>query len=481
MTQPPAGDGVPGPSSSAAATAGASTGEPELARRLGTWDAVLITVGSVIGTGIFLTTSDIARELPSATLILGVWVLGGVLTLCGALTYGELGAMFPRAGGIYHFLKEAYGTPVGFLYGWAAFLVIMSGGIAALAVAFGEYFGSFVPWFSTSHLLWEVPLGGGTWRVSGGQVAAAIAILVLTLSNHFGVREGALVQNLLTVVKVGGVGLLVVFGLWAAPGAGAALSSSAAPALAAPAGLLSAVGIAMIAALWTYDGWYGATFSAGEMRDPSRNLPFGLVWGTVLIVALYLGLNVVYLRALPIEEIASSTRIAEDATVALLGPGAGKLVSAMIVVSTLGCLAATLLYSSRIYLPMARDGVFFRSFGVVHPRWRVPTISLWAQSVWAILLTLSGTYEQLYTYVVFAAVAFHALGGMAVIVLRRSRPDLPRPYRVWGYPLVPIVFIGSSLLLVGNTLVERPVEALLGTGLVLLGLPAYAWWRSRPA
>lgn len=474
---------VPAVASTAAgqAASGEISAQPELARRLGTWDAVLLTVGSVIGTGIFLTTSDIATLLPSAPLVLGVWVLGGVLVLCGALTYGELGALFPSAGGIYHYLKEAYGTPVGFLYGWAAFLVIMSGGIAALAVAFGEYFGSFVPFFSTGNVLLELPLGGFVWRLSGGQLAAAIAILVLTLTNHFGVREGALVQNLLTAVKIAAMGLLVVAGLLVASPGGAALTTATSMPAIGLGALLSAVGVAMIAALWTYDGWYGATFSAGEMRDPARNLPLGLVWGTVLIVALYLGLNVVYLRALSIDAVASSGRVAEDATVALLGAGAGKAVAAMIVVSTLGCLAATILYSSRIYLPMARDGVFFRSLGTVHPRWRVPTLSLWAQSLWATALTLTGTYEQLYTYVVFAVVAFQVLGGAAVIVLRRSRPELPRPYRVWGYPWVPIVFIGSSLLLVANTLVERPVEALLGTGLVLLGLPAYAWWRRHPA
>jgi APA family basic amino acid/polyamine antiporter len=437
---------------------------------------VLITVGSVIGTGIFLTTADIARVLPSATLILGVWVLGGVLTLCGALTYGELGAMFPRAGGIYHYLKEAYGTPIGFLYGWASFLVIMSGGIAALAVAFAEFFGGFVPFFATGNVLFEAPLGVYTWRLSGGQLAAAAAILVLTAINHFGVREGALVQNVLTALKIAAIAAIVGLGLLAEPPGGSALS---APAVLPGGGLLSALGVAMIAALWTYDGWYGATFSAGEMRNPSRNLPLGLLWGTLVIVALYLGLNLVYLRALPIEAVAASPRIAEDATAALLGTGMGRAVSAMIAVSTLGCLAATILYSSRIYLPMARDGVFFQSFGVVHPRWRVPTLSLWTQSAWAVVLTLSGTYEQLYTYVVFAAIAFHVLGGAAVILLRRSRPGAERPYRVWGYPWVPIVFIGSSLLLVGNTLVERPVEALLGTVLVLLGLPAYLAWRQR--
>ncbi len=233
----------------------------------------------------------------------------------------------------------------------------------------------------------------------------------------------------------------------------------------------------MIAALWTYDGWYGPTFSAGEMRDPSKNLPLGLIGGTVAIVALYALLNLVYFRALPVEAMAETPRIGETAAAALFGAGGARLVSLAVLVSTLGCLSATILYSSRIYLPMAEDGVFFRALARVHPKHRIPGASLWAQSGWAVVLTLSGTYEQLYTYVVFAAVLFHAATGAAVLVLRRTRPELERPYRVWGYPLVPLAFILASVALVANTLVEKPVESLLGLGFVVLGLPAYLGWR----
>ena len=316
------------------------------------------------------------------------------------------------------------------------------------------------------------------FRSDGGQrqLAATGAILALTAVNYLGLRQGAGVQNVLTVLKVGSIGLFVALGfLVRAP-----VEVEMAAALPA-GGLLAAFGVGMIAALWTYDGWYGATFSAGEMRDPKRNLPLGLIWGTLAIVTLYMLLNVLYLRALPVAAMAQTSRIGETAAVALFGAAGGRLLSAAVLVSTFGCLAATILYSPRIYLAMARDGVFFRSLAAVHPRHRTPGRSLWAQSGWAIVLTLSGTYEQIYTYVVFAAVLFHVATGAAVFVLRRKRPEMVRPYRTWGYPWVPALFLLGSVLLVANTLSEKPVESLLGLGLVFLGVPAFAFGRRRAA
>ena len=450
----------------------------ELERRLSTWDGVSITVGSVIGTGVFLVASDIARAIPHGGMLLLVWLAGGLLSLAGALSYAELGAMYPRAGGIYHYLREAYGPLVGFLYGWTCFLVIMSGGIAAIAVGFGEYLGSFVPALSTQNVLLRRQIGDWHWSLSGGQLAAAGAIVVLTAINHIGLRQGAATQNLMTVLKIGALVALAILGLLVAapadPGLTAALPASG-------AALWSALGVAMIAVLWTYDGWYGLTFSAGEMRDPGRSLPRGLIGGTVLITVLYLLANYVYLRAVPIERIAAEPRIAETAATVLFGALGGKLLAAAVVISSFGCLAATILYSSRIYHPMAEDGVFFPALAKIDPVHRVPVRSLWAQSAWAVLLTLSGTYSQLFTYVIFAAVLFHVLAGAAVFVLRRKRPELARPYRVWGYPVVPVFFIAASLWIIGNTAIERPVESLLGLGIIVLGLPAYAYWRRRSA
>jgi APA family basic amino acid/polyamine antiporter len=456
-------------------------GTAQLVRGLGTWDGALLTIGSVVGTGIFLTTSDMARRLPQSGLILLVWLAGGLLTLAGALTYAELGVLFPRAGGLYHFVKETYGPLWGFLYGWTAFLVIMSGGIAALGVAFGEYLGSFLPFFSTQHVLVSVPVGAWKWTVSGGQVAAALAIVILTAVNHLGLKEGAGVQNALTVLKIGSIVVFGVLGLLVParvePQYFERISGGS------PAGLtslLTAFGVAMIAALWTYDGWYGLTCSAGEVRDPARSLPRGLILGTAAVIALYLLLNLAYFRALPVSAMAEAPRIAESAATALFGPGAARLVSLAVLVSTFGCLSSTILYSSRIYQPMAQDGLFFRPLAEVDPRFRVPVKSLWAQTLWSLVLVVSGTYQQLYTYVVFASIVFHAGTAAAVFVLRRRHPELPRPYRVWGYPLVPALFILACVLLIGNTLAESPVESLAGLGLVALGLPAYVWLRRRP-
>jgi APA family basic amino acid/polyamine antiporter len=455
-----------------------SEGEKRLVRGLGTWDAALLTIGSVVGTGIFITTGDMAKVLPHGGLILLVWAAGGLLTLAGALTYAELGVLFPRAGGIYHYVKEAYGPLWGFLYGWIAFLVIMSGGNAALGVAFGEYLGSFLPFFSTKHVLLAVPVGSWTWTLSGGQLAAVAALVVLTAVNHLGLKEGAWVQNVLTALKIGAILLIGALGLFAAA---PAVNAWTEPAHALPTSLLAAFGVAMIAALWTYDGWYGLTCSAGEVRDPGRSLPRGLILGTLAVMALYILLNLVYLRALPTAGMAATPRIGETAAAVLFGPRAARLVSLVVLVSTFGCLSSTILYSSRIYLPMAADGLFFRSLATVDPRYRTPVRSLWAQTAWSVLLTVSGTYEQLYTYVIFSSVVFHAATAAAVFVFRRRLPDAPRPYRTWGYPVVPALFILACLLLIGNTLFEKPVESLLGLGLLALGVPAFLIFRARSA
>ena len=432
--------------------------------------APLLTIGSIVGTGIFLTTADMARVLPHPGLILLVWLAGGLLTLAGALTYGELGAMFPRAGGLYHYVKEAYGPLCGFLYGWTAFLVIMSGGIAALGVAFGEYLGSFLPFFSTRHVLLSLPVGSWTWTLSGGQVAAVLAIVILTAVNHFGLKEGAWVQNALTVLKIGSIVVLVALGLFAPAQVVAGSVRTRRGTI--PGGLLAAFGVAMIAALWTYDGWYGLTCSAGEMRDPGRSLPRGLILGTAAVIALYLLLNLVYVRALPVAAMAETPRIAETAAAVLFGPGAARLISLAVLVSTFGCLSSTILYSSRIYLPMAEDGLFFKLARPGRPQVPDAGACLWAQTAWSVVLTVSGSYSQLYTYVIFASVVFHAMTAAAVFVFRRRLPDRPRPYRTWGYPVVPALFILACLLLIGNTLKESPVESLWGLG---------SWrWGSRP-
>ena len=451
---------------------------PSLARSLTARDGALLTIGSIVGTGIFLTTGHMASALPHPGLILLAWVLGGLLTLSGALTYAELGTLFPRAGGLYVFLKEAYGPLWGFLYGWTAFLVIMSGGIAALAVAFGDVLGGFVPFSSATNRLASVTLGGWTWTLSGAQVVAVLAILLLTAVNHFGLSAGSRAQNALTWLKVGSIAVFAFLGL-TRPAPAAPEIFAPLPAALHGGALWAALGVGLIAALWTFDGWYGLTFSAGEMRNPARDLPWGLIAGAGFVTGLYLLVNAVYVRALPIPAMAGVEAVGEAAAGALFGAFGSRLLAVVVLISTFGCLSSTILYSSRIYQPMAEDGLFFRRLARIDPRTRVPAASLWTQSAWAILLALSGSFQQLYTYAVFAGLLFHSATGASIFVLRRKRPDLPRPYRAWGYPIVPALFLLASLLLVGNTLAEKPVESLWGLGLVAAGLPAYALWRRR--
>ena len=444
---------------------------PTLVRSLGAVDGALITIGASVGSGIFLTTGDIARLCPQPSLILGLWAAGGLFALAGALAYAELGAMFPRAGGQYQFLKEAYGPLWGFLFGWTSFLVIMTGGVAAIAVGFGEYLGAFVPSLGSGVELLSLKLPGVRWTVTGPQLTAAVSVLALTAVNWLGVREGALVQNIATALKFGALLVLVGIGLGApapvAPAWGAPLP---------PGSFVAALGLGLVAVLWTYDGWYVLTFSAGEVRQPERNLPRGLVLGVLVVTLLYLVINWVYLRALDPGALGRSPRVGEAAAAALLGPGAARAVSAVIVVSMFGCLAANILCCARIYQPMAEDGVFFRALARIDPRHHTPSTSLLAQGALAVVLALSGTYDQLYTMVVFAGVLFHAATGAAVFILRRRRPDLPRQVRAWGYPWLTGAFVAGCLALAFATLVQAPVQSLLGLALIAAGLPAYAWW-----
>ena len=443
---------------------------PHLSRRLTTLDTALLTVGAIVGTGIFLTPGDVVGSLPHAGLVLLVWIAGGLLVLAGALTLAEPAAALPRAGGLYLVLREAFGPLPAFLYGWTCFLVIMSGGIAAIAMGFGQWLGVFVPAASADNVL----LQAGRFALTGQQVAASAAILLLTVVNHVGLGPGAGLQNLVTWLKVAGIAGFAAAGFLAP--AREALQPLA-PVPDVPDGLLTAFGAAMIAVLWTWDGWYGALFEAGEMKDPARSLPRGLLGGVLAVMALYGVMNLFYLRALPVADLAGNERAGQAAAAALLGDGAGRLFGALVVVSSFGCLAATILYASRLYLPMAQDGVFFAAAGRVHPRHHTPSNALWMQGAWAVLLTLSGTYRALYNYVTFASVLFLGACGAAALVLRRTRPELPRPYRTWGWPVVPLLFLAACVLLTWNTLLVSPTESLYGLGLVVLGLPAYAWWR----
>ncbi|HYV85719.1 MAG TPA: amino acid permease [Patescibacteria group bacterium] len=475
---------------------------PGLVRALGLWDATLLVIGLVIGSAVFMVTGGpdgVARLLPSPGALLLGWIAGGLLSFAGALVFAELGAALPHAGGQYIFLREAYGDLVGFLYGWSLFAVIHTGTLAALAVGYAEYFGSFVPALGTDRILAVVPvpfLAHGL-PIAAGQLNAVFVIVVLSVINYFGVKEGTVFQGIVTVMKIGsfagfmilgvavGRGNLAHFTMSAAPVAGVSTTSGAAVTGGAAAGA-AAGGItfgsfvlAMIAMLWAYEGWNNITFTAGEIRNPQRNIPLSLVLGMSAIAFIYVGMDLIYIYAMPVSDMIATPRIGETAAAVLFGGAAAKLMAFAVLVSVFGCISATVISGPRVFYAMAQDGLFFRGLAQVHPRYRTPARAIVWQAVWSGALCLSGTYTKLYTFVIFAAVLFYALAGASVIVLRRTRPAWPRPYRTWGYPFTPLIYVALCVVVLVNTLMSQPVESGIGLAILAAGLPAYLYWKRR--
>jgi APA family basic amino acid/polyamine antiporter len=424
-----------------------------LPRKLSLADSVAIVIGVVIGGGIFLVPNLVARSLGSPAAILGVWTFAGVVSFFGALACAELGAAFPATGGQYVFLREAYGPMAGFLCGWSMFTVARSAQVAWMAVTFALYTGYFV------HL--------------SGMAAKALAIgaiVAFTWINYRGVTAGAAVQKSFTAAKVLGLMLIVSSAFVArgvAPEAGTATGAVTA----------SSFGVALIACLLAYDGWVQLSFVAGEIRNPERNVLRALALGSIGCMAIYLLANVAYLRVLSIPEIAASQHVGATAAERMLGPAGGKLVSAIILVSILGTLNGCFLTTPRLYFAQAADGMFFGRFAEVHPRYRTPGFAILMQAGWAIVLVITGTYETLVDYALFTMWLFYGLMVAAVIVLRRTRPDIPRPYRMWGYPVAPLLFLAVTAWFLGNMLVTRPGPSLASLGLTATGLPVYFLWR----
>jgi APA family basic amino acid/polyamine antiporter len=440
-----------------------------LIRAIGLPSAIGLVVGSVIGSGIFLTTGGMATLIPSASLLLLAWILGGVLAITGGLAYAEMGAMFPRSGGVYVFLREAYGGLPAFLYGWASLLVVISGSMAAVAVGFADYLSYFVPVFSTSNILLSIPAPWGVFDISAGQLVAAASLAVLGAVNYVGVSAGNMVNLVLTVAKVAGLVAIPAMALFAA-GVSPEFTPVVPPDVVRP---VASFGVAMIAVLWTYEAWYYVTYAAGEIRDPQRNVPRALIIGVLLLMGIYVAVNLAYLHAMTIEEMKGVTRIAEKAASILIGPLGAGFIAGVVVVSTFGCNAAGILGGSRVLFAMSLDGVFIRAAGKVHPVYRTPHIAVTALTIWSMVLALSGTYEQLFTYVMFASILFSVAAGVALFRLRRTHPDHPRPYRAWGYPWVPMIFVLGSGAFVLNTLLERPTESVIGLIIVLTGIPVF--------
>ncbi len=450
----------------------------ELKRELGPWSAAAIVVGTVIGSGIFLVPRTMILRVGSPEMVFVVWVVGGLLSLAGALSYAELAAAMPEAGGEYVYLREAYGPVWGFLYSWTQMWVAKSGSIATLATGFFYYLTNFLPQLNGTLLVVPLPIGahGAPLEIRYGQIFAMALILFLAGVNYFGVKVGGEVQVVVTVIKVALIFFIIVVGLgWGHKPAGTIPQGSPIP--------LTFAGFfaAMVAALWAYDGWNNVSMVASEVRKPQRNLPLALIWGTLSVAVIYLLANAAYFLVLSPAEVASSNRVAAEMMRRVLdGPGA-DIVSVAAMISIFAALNGSILSGARVPYAAARDGLFFRSIALVHPQFHTPGISILALSAWAALLVLSGSYDQLFTYVIFASWLLYGMTTAAVIVLRKKRPDLPRPYLTLGYPVVPVLFVASALCLVISTLFDSPRESLLGLALILVGLPFYFHWRkARP-
>ncbi len=429
----------------------------ELPRALGLVDALSIVIGCVIGAGVFLVPNLIAQNLSSAAWILGIWIFAGVVSFFGALACAELGAAMPSTGGQYVFIREAFGPLAGFLCGWTNFLIARGAQSAWLAVVLSIYISYFHPFG---------PLAS--------KAIAVAAIALFTFVNYRGVSLGALVQKSFAAAKL--IGILVIVGSAFLFG-----HAAAAPAATPAPVTFSSFGVALIACLLAYDGWVQMSFVAGEIKNPRRNILFALGFGIAAVIAVYLLANLAYLRVLSIPEIAASTLVGADAAERVLGPVGGTLVSTIILLSIIGSLNGAILTCPRVYFAQAQDGLFFRRFGEVHPRYKTPAFAILAQGVWAIVLIVSGSYETLIDYAMFAIWLSYVFMIAGVLVLRRTQPDLPRPYKMWGYPVTPLLFLGVALWFLGNMLVTRPIPSLAGLGLIAAGVPVYfVWRRARP-
>lgn len=447
----------------------------ELKRDLGAWGAASIVVGTIIGSGIFLVPKSMVQHVGSAEMVALVWVAGGFLSLFGALTYAELAAAMPEAGGEYVYLREAYGPFWGFIYGWTQMWVAKSGSIATLATGFFYYLANFLPQLEQVWGTVPLPLGpgGGPLELRSGQFLSVALILGLALVNYFGVKVGGGVQVAVTALKI--VLILFIIGagvLWRGAASGAAAPVAA-------TGGMAGFFAALVAALWAYDGWNNLSMVASEVRAPQRNLPRALIWGTAAVMLIYLSANFAYFHVLSAGEVAATERVASEMMRRVLGSWGADAVSLAAMISIFAALNGTILSGSRVPYAMARDGYFFRSLKTVHPQHHTPSVSILALSVWGAVLTLSGRFEQLFTYVIFASWILYGMTAASVIVLRRKRPDLVRPYRTLGYPAVPVLFVLAALGLVLSTLFMSPRESLLGLAIIFAGLPFYFYWQKR--
>lgn len=430
----------------------------KLKRVLSLLDATMINTGGIIGSGIFMVPATVALYAHSSSLFFLVWILGGIVSLFGALSVAELGAAMPRTGGQYVYLSEAYGPIWGYLYGWSAVAVINTASIAAVGVAFSEYLGFFFP-------MTDVSIKG----------IAVVIITILTIINIINVKSGARFQNLFTFTKLGAIFGIILLGLFM--GGGNAGNFKPIFSDLSFTSLVGPLGLAMVAVLWTFDGWIFVTYVAGEIKNPGRNIPLSLILCMIIVVSVYLALNFVLVYILGFNGMINSNLVMSDAASVFLGKSGAIVVTVIILISLLGANNGFVLTSARINYAMARDNRFFKQAAFIHPKFQSPANALIIQCVWACVLTFTGTFNQLITYIIFASWIFYGMSAGAVIILRKKKPDMERPYQTPFYPWIPIIFILFAIFLTVNTILQAPRDAAIGTGLILAGLPLYYYWK----
>jgi len=433
--------------------------QPKLKRVLSLLDATMINAGGIIGSGIFMVPATVAMFTGSASLFFMVWIAGGIVSLFGALSVAELGAAMPRAGGQYVYLSEAYGPVWGYLYGWSAVAVINTASIAAVGVAFSEYLRFFFP-------ITDVSIKG----------IAVATIVLLTIINILDVKSGARFQNVFTISKLGAIFGIIILGLVMEGGSNQNLSPFFSDQSFTE--LVGPLGLAMVSVLWTFDGWIFITYVAGEVKNPGRNIPLSLIFCMLIVVTIYLLLNYVLIYTLGFTGMNGSDLVVSDAASVFLGNKGAAIVTLIILISLIGANNGFVLTSARINYAMAKDKLFFYQASQIHPRFKSPSNALIIQCVWASLLTFTGTFNQLITYIIFASWIFYGMSAGAVIILRNKKPDMERPYKTPAYPWIPIIFILFAIFLTINTIIEAPRDAAIGAGIILAGLPMYYYWKN---
>jgi basic amino acid/polyamine antiporter, APA family len=457
--------------------------KPELIRGLGISAATMIVVGSMIGSGIFRKPATMAGQLMSPELLLIVWIIAGIATFIGALSNAEVAGMIDATGGQYVYFRKMYGDTVAFFYGWSILAVIQTGSQAAIAYVFAEYLGFFIKYpqlpkaVQAFHIY--IPIVGNIYPLIqfGTKVTAVICIAFLTIVNYFGVVFGGIVQEIITYIKIAAILILTILLFAFGSGSISNIVSNFHIPPQVSNNLIALIGLALAGAFWGYDGWNNVTFVAGEVKEPQRNVPRALLFGTLIVMTVYVLVNAAFLYVLPIDKMAKSPLVAASAAEVIFGNKGAAIISIAVIISTFGALNGSLLATARVQFAMARDNLFFPIFGKVHEKFKTPANSLLIQGIWACLLVFSGTFDIITDYVIFAAWLFYMLGTLGVYVLRKKMPDTPRPYKVWGYPITPAIFIIFSFLFLLNTIISDTHNAAMCALLILLGLPFYLYWK----